>query len=75
MSKGRGRGGGELAGEREGVSGQISFSPSLTRMHSVRVRVRPSRASERAEPDTEGGVHATPRPDPDSSLPGEDWVT
>ena len=34
------------AGEREGVSGQISFSPSLTRMHSV--RVRPSRASERA---------------------------
>ena len=64
------------AGEREGVSGQISFSPSLTRMHSVRPSVRPSeRASERAEPDTESGVHAPPRPDPDSSLPGEDWVT
>ena len=60
------------AGEREGVSGQISFSPSLTRMHSVRTSVR---ASERAEPDTESSVHAPPRPDPDSSLPGEDWVT
>ena len=47
------------------VAGQISFSPSLTRMRT------------RTEPDTESGVHAraAPRPDTDSSLPGEDWVT